>query len=183
MVAVTADTGTEGGAGVRPSYRRIVWTAVRVIGSAAVLATLYYVRPLDRSSTAAVVPILLIGLAGFLALVVLQVRSIVRSSHPGLQAMESLSTSVPFFLLLFGAVYVAMAALSPNSFGRHLSHTDGLYFAVTVFSTVGFGDITPKNADLVVLGLAVKVILGAVRRGRQHRAAESDGTAGGNERR
>lgn len=48
-----------------------------------------------------------------------------------------------------------------------------------VFSTVGFGDITAKTqaarlvvtgqmiADLVVLGLAIKVIVGAVRRGRQ----------------
>jgi Ion channel len=54
-----------------------------------------------------------------------------------------------------------------------------LGFAVTVFSTVGFGDITAKTeaarlvvtgqmiADLVILGLAVKIILGAVSRRRQ----------------
>ncbi|GAA4961069.1 potassium channel family protein [Yinghuangia aomiensis] len=192
---MTADPDTTGRAGAetRPSYRRMAWTAVRVVGSIAVLVTLYYVLPLDHSSTAAAVTMLLIGLAGFVALVVVQVRAIVRSPHPALRALESLSTSVPFFLLLFAASYVVMAALSPNSFGRPLSHTDGLYFTVTVFSTVGFGDITPKTetarlvvtmqmlADLVVLGLAVKVILGAVRRGRQHRAAESDGAAGGNE--
>ena len=39
-------------------------------------------------------------------------------------------------------------------FGEHLSHTDGPYFAVTVFSTVGFGDITAKTegARLAVTG-------------------------------
>lgn len=35
-----------------------------------------------------------------------------------------------------------MAAMSASNFDGRLTHTDGLYFAVTVFSTVGFGDIT-----------------------------------------
>jgi hypothetical protein len=61
-----------------------------------------------------------------------------------------------------------------------------LYFTVTVFSTVGFGDITAKTgtarlvvtgqmiADLVILGLAIKVIVGAVRRGRQRQPQDAD---------
>jgi Ion channel len=56
-----------------------------------------------------------------------------------------------------------------------------LYFAVTVFSTVGFGDITAKSetarvvlivqmlADLAFLGAGVRVLLGAVQRGRERR--------------
>ena len=80
--------------------------------------------------------------------------------------------------------------MSANNFGGPLTHTDGLYFTVTVFSTVGFGDITAKSqtarlvvtgqmlADLIVLGLAIKVIVGAVHRGRQRRAGPG-GTLGG----
>ena len=56
--------------------------------------------------------------------------------------------------------------------------TYGLYFTVTVFSAVGFGDITAKTetarlvtgqmiADLIILGLAIKIIVGAVKRGQQ----------------
>jgi voltage-gated potassium channel len=72
-----------------------------------------------------------------------------------------------------------MAKMSASNFGERLTHTDGLYFTVTVFSTVGFGDITAKSqaarlvvtgqiiADLVILGLAIKVIVGAVSRRRQ----------------
>jgi voltage-gated potassium channel len=72
-----------------------------------------------------------------------------------------------------------MAAISASNFSEPLTRTDALYFTVTVFSTVGFGDITAKTeaarlvvtgqmiADLVVIGLAVKVIVGAVKRGRQ----------------
>ena len=119
------------------------------------------------------------GLVVFIGLVAFQVRSIIRSPFPGLRAIEALATSVPLFLLLFASTYVVMAAISASNFGGPLTHTDGLYFTVTVFSTVAFGDITAKTqaarlvatgqmiADLVILGLAVKIIVGAVSRGRQ----------------
>jgi Ion channel len=57
---------------------------------------------------------------------------------------------------------------------------------VTVFSTVGFGDISAKSeitrvvlivqmlADLAVLGAGVRVLLGAVQRGRQQRPDTGD---------
>ena len=75
---------------------------------------------------------------------------------------------------------------SAGNFGGRLTHTDGLHFTVTILSTVGFGDITAKTqaarlvvtgqmiADLVIFALALKVIVGAVRRGRQ--PADADGT-------
>jgi voltage-gated potassium channel len=77
-----------------------------------------------------------------------------------------------------------MATMSASNFGGRLTHTDGLYFAVTVLSTVGFGDITAKTeaarlmvtgqmvADVVILGLAIKIILGAVSRRRQPEDAD-----------
>jgi voltage-gated potassium channel len=176
-------------AGARPSPGRVAWTVLRVIGSVAALVTLYYLLPLDRSSPPAAAIILGIGLVGFIALVVGQVWVIARSPFPGLRAAEALAISVPWFLLLFAATYVAMSARSAGSFGGRLSHTDGLYFTVTVFSTVGFGDITAKTqtarlvvtgqmvADLIVLGLAIKAIVDAVRRGVQSRASPgSDGS-------
>lgn len=58
---------------------------------------------------------------------------------------------------------------------------------MTVFSTVGFGDITAKSetarvvlivqmlADLGLLGVGARVLLGAVRRGRQRRSGYGDG--------
>jgi voltage-gated potassium channel len=87
----------------------------------------------------------------------------------------------PAFLLLFASAYVVMAAISASNFSAPMTHTNGLYFTVTVFATVGFGDITAKTEaarlvvtvqmmiDLVILGLGARVILGAVTRGRQRR--------------
>jgi Ion channel len=158
-------------------------TALRVAGSVAALMALYYLLPLDESSTPTAVTILIIGLVAFIALVAFQVRSIIRSPFPGLRAIEALATSIPLFLLLFASAYVVLAEISTTNFGGPLSHTDGLYFTVTVFSTVGFGDITAKTqaarlvvtgqmiADLIILGLAIKIIVGAVKRGQQRQSA------------
>lgn len=171
----------------RPSFRQVVWAVLRVAGIVAALVALYYVLPLDHSSMGAAATVLLTGLAGFAGLVAVQVRVILRSRFPGLRALEALATSIPFFLLLFAAAYVTLAAQSPGSLSTSLSHTNGLYFTVTVFSTVGFGDITAKSeaaqllvtlqmlADLAVFGLAIKVILEAARRGLQRRSAPRGG--------
>ena len=140
---------------------------------------LYYALPLTHASTGTAITILVIGLAVFVGLVVLQTRAIIRSPFPGLRAIEALATSVPLFLLLFASSYVVMARMSASNFDGRLTHTDGLYFTVTVFSTVGFGDITAKTqaarlvvtgqmiADLVILGLAVEIMVSAVSRSRQ----------------
>ena len=176
-----ASTALQDQVAVRPSSRAVARTLLRVAGSVTGLFVLYFLLPLDRVSEPAAVTMLVIGLVGFVTLVCFQVRWIIRSRFPGLRAVEVLATSVPFFLLLFASTYVVLAAASPGSFGGPLSHTDGLYFTVTTFSTVGFGDITAKTetarlvvtgqmlADLIVLGLALRVIVGAVRRGRQRR--------------
>ena len=157
----------------------IAWGVLRIAGSVTALVVLYYLLPLDHSSTGTAVTILVIGLVVFIGLIALQARSIIRSPFPGLRAIEALATSVPLFLLLFASTYVVMATMSASNFGGRLTHTDGLYFTVTVFSTVGFGDITAKTqaarlvvtaqmiADLVILGLAIKIIMGAVSRRRQ----------------
>jgi len=151
-------------------------------GTVAAVVVIYYLLPLDRASSSVAVAILVTGLVVFIALAAFHVRAILRSSHPELRGIEALAIDVPLFLLLFAATYVVLAANSASNFGEHLSHTDGLYFTVTVFSTVGFGDITAKSetarllvtgqmiADLIILGVAIKVIFGAVKRGRQQQS-------------
>ena len=146
---------------------------------------IYYLLPLNRSSTSVAVTMLVIGLALFIGLVAFQVRSIVRSRFPALRAIEALATSVPLFLLLFASVYVVLSTISASNFTESLTHTDALYFTVTVFSTVGFGDITAKSeaarlvvtsqmiADLLIIGLGLRVIVGAVTRSRQQRPEDA----------
>jgi len=180
-------TSSDGPQEVRPPPGRIVRSFLRAAGSSAVLVTIYYLLPLDHTAQWLAVMMLTIGLAVLIGLVAYQVRAISGSRYPGLRALEALAVTVPLFLLLFASTYMVMAALSARSFSQPLNHTDALYFTVTVFATVGFGDITPTAGvarlvvtgqmivDLIILGLGARVILGAVSRGRQRRPAEPGG--------
>ena len=152
---------------------------LRSAGSTTALVVIYYLLPLNRSSTPVAVTMLIIGLVALAGLLVYQVRAITRSPFPLLRGVEALATSIPLFLLLFAATYIVLATISASSFSQPLSRTDAIYFTVTVFATVGFGDITAKTevarlvvtgqmiADLIALGLGVRVLLSAVQRGRQ----------------
>lgn len=185
------DTTPQGRVRPRLSYGVVARTVLRVLGSVAALGVAYYLLPLDHASAPAVVAILIAGLTIFVILLILQVRVILRSPFPGLRGVEALAIGVPFFLLLFASAYVATSSLSAGSFSAPLSHADSLYFTVTVFSTVGFGDIVATSkiarmvvtgqmmADLIVLGVAVKVIVGAVQHGRYRRAPSDPGSGPG----
>jgi Ion channel len=168
----------------KPPPGRIVRSLLQAAGSTAVLVTIYFLLPLDNSALWFAVTLLVIGLAALIGLVAFQVRAIGGSRYPGLRALEALAVTIPLFLLLFASTYLVLAANSARSFSQPMNHTDALYFTVTVFSTVGFGDITAKTeaarlvvtgqmiVDLVAIALAVKVIVGAVKQGRQRQPVD-----------
>ena len=57
----------------------------------------------------------------------------------------------PFYLLVFASTYFVMQSASAATFTQPLTRTHALYFTVTVFSTVGLGDITAKSEAARVL--------------------------------
>jgi voltage-gated potassium channel len=160
--------------------------------SAAVLGALYYLLPLNQPLNAGTSVRLLVGLAAFAGVTVWQVRTIVGSRYPALRAFEVLGLIVPLYLVLFASTYFVMERASAGSFTQPLTRTDALYFTVTVFATVGFGDITAKSeparvvlivqmlGNLAFLGAGVRILLGAVHRGQQRRLDTGgiDGAAG-----
>ena len=176
-----------------PSRRRLVfWAVLRGVLTAAALVVLYYVLPLDQPWNGDTAVRILIGLLVFAGIAVWQVRSIIGSRYPSIRAFEALGLILPFYLLVFASTYFVMQRASAANFTQPLTRTDALYFAVTVFSTVGFGDITPKSeaarvvlivqmlGDLALLGAGVRVLLGAVRRGQQRQdTSDQDGPAPG----
>lgn len=172
--------------------RLVVMALVRSALIAGALLAAYYLVPLDRVVGTETWIVLALALVVLAVVTVLQVRAVLNSSRPGVRAVEGLASTLPLFLLLFAATYYLIAAGDGTAFNvGALSRTDSLYFTVTVFTTVGFGDITATSEltralvtvqmmlDLIVLGLVIRVFFGAVqtawRRGAE--APKSDGPA------
>lgn len=176
-----------------PAKRRrlIIGAVLRGLLVTTVLVILYYLLPLDQPWDTGTAVRLLIGLLVFAGLTVWQVREVIGSRYPAMRAFETLGLIIPFYLLLFASTYFVMERASAANFTQPLTRTDALYFSVTVFTTVGFGDISAKSetarvvliaqmlADLALLGAGARVLLGAVRRGRQRRTDTGDGPATG----
>jgi hypothetical protein len=165
--------------------RQVVRALLRASVTATALVVLYFTLPLTGTLDRSTATLLALGLLVFAGIVTWQVRSVLRSRYPGLRAIESLAAAVPLFLLLFAVVYLRMAEADAGAFSEPLGRIDALYFTLTVFSTVGFGDITPRTdparvvtmvqmlGDLLVVGLVLNLMVGAVKTSRQRRAAAS----------
>ena len=171
----------------RATRRRIILRAIlRGLLNATVLVVLYYVLPLNQPFGTAAAVRVLIGLVVFGGITAWQVQAIVGSAYPAVKAFETLGLIFPFYLLLFASTYFVMERASAGSFSEPLTRTDALYFSVTVFSTVGFGDIVPRSeparvvlifqmlGDIALLGAGVRLLLVAVRRGQQRRTDSGD---------
>jgi len=167
--------------------RRVLMIAVvRGLTVATVLTVAYFYVPLEHLATFPFGVIIVCGIVILAAVTIHQVRSIVRSAHPGAKAIEALTLTVPLFLILFAATYYVMSQGDSGSFNMSgLTRGDTLYFTVTVFATVGFGDIVATShaarslvtvqmiLDLILLGAVIRAFVEAVRMARRSPAAPS----------
>jgi len=176
----------------RQRRRLLALALLRALLSTTVLVALYYLLPVDEELRLSSVLRMVVGLALFVAVLIWQIRKVVTSRYPGIRAIEALAVTVPLFLLLFAATYYLMSVHGSGTFSQdHLTRTDTLYLAVTIFATVGFGDIsaTSQSArlvvtfqmllDLVILGVGINAFVSAARLGRKRQtAAEEAGRPG-----
>ena len=143
----------------------------------------YYLLPLNKPEGFGVA-LLVGGLILVAAVVAWQVRAIQNSPFPRLRGFQTLISGIPLLLVVFAAVYYLTGQAQADSFTQPMDKIGAMYFTVTVFSTVGFGDITATTdlartlvtvqmlVNLVVIGLVAKVIFGAVDTGVKKRSAE-----------
>ena len=96
--------------------------------------------------------------------------------HPGggFALAIARSTLSATLLLLYASVYTLMSTSAPGSFIEVLDRTDALYFTMTVFTTIGFGDIASVThaarivtmsqmvVGLLTVGVAARLLLTAV---------------------
>jgi hypothetical protein len=145
----------------------------------------YFVLPFEGGRAARTFVALTLGIVLLGVVVAIQAWRITRDDYPRLRAAETLATTLPLFIVMFAATYAVIDSATDGAFTEPLSRLDSLYFTVTVFSTVGFGDIAPRSdparvvtmvqmfGGLVYVGLVVKVLLAAVQVGVRRRSTAS----------
>ncbi len=170
--------------------RAVAASLVRAVLTSTSLVLLYFVVPVTGSLTVSIGVLLAVGLVAFVGMLALQIRSVMLSPSPRLRALEVLATAAPLFLLLFAMSYFLMAHNNASTFSQPLSRLDAVYFTVTVFATVGFGDIVALSqtaravvtvqmvGDLVLIGLGARMLLGAVQVGLSRRESKVEDRAG-----
>jgi hypothetical protein len=158
-------------------------TALTIIAAWAIIFGAFYVLPFSHLSDAHSALRLATVAALVAAVLVWQIRRISTAALPELRAIEALGIVIAVFLVGFSIVYLSMSHNAATTFTQPLDHTRSLYFTVTIFSTVGFGDITPRTdparlvvsaqmlLDLVLIGAVVRLIFNAAR----SRVASNDG--------
>jgi voltage-gated potassium channel len=172
--------------------RAIAVTLLHSAAASVLLLLAYYRAPLDRPLDRSTGWLFLLALLLFAVVMAVSVRSILRSDHPRLRAVRALGLGLPLLLVVFASTYCTVAGQQSDAFSEPLNRTDGIYFTVTVFATVGFGDITPVSelarvlvtiqmlVGLITVGVIAKLVLGAVqvavarRAETPHRAADED---------
>lgn len=166
-------------------HRLLVRGALRALASSVVVVGIYFIGPLDQLRLVPLGLALLIGGAILIGISIWQINAITRSPYPAIRATEALAITAPLYLILFATTYFLMAVDDPANFtAEGLTRTDTLYFTVTIFSTVGFGDISPASEgarllvtvqmimNLLVLGAGIRVFMGAVQRSRRSQAKQ-----------
>jgi voltage-gated potassium channel len=164
----------------RQSRRRRRRYAIGAMVQACVVTTVifcaYFILPITTSRLKPSL-VLLAGVAVVATLLAWQIHRVVQSPYPRVRTIAALTTALPLFLVVFAVTYYISSLSAAGAWSEPLSRLDALYFAVTVFSTVGFGDIVPLSGlariltmaqmigDVIVVGLVVRVMIAAMRRG------------------
>jgi voltage-gated potassium channel len=165
-------------------WRAVVGSLLRSAATSVVLLALYYEAPLDRPLDGLTGLLFLVALLTFGGVIIFELRGIARSQEPRLRAIRALAVGLPMLWVVFASTYWVVAQEQSGAFSESLNRTDGLYFTITVFSTVGFGDITPVTqlarilvtvqilVGLITVGVIAKLVLGAVQVAVARRAAD-----------
>lgn len=159
------------------------WTWGRLLGrivalpllTTTILLLAYFLLPFTGIRSVQSVVVLVFGLALVCTICAWQVHSVLRTDNPLIRAVQALAAVLVVYLVTFATMYFVMSDITPSDFNQPLTRLDALYFCVTVFTTVGFGDIvataesaralvlTQMLGNLVLIGVALRLLVASTR--------------------
>lgn len=148
---------------------QLISAVVRPILAGVILLVGYFLLPINRESDVKLVGFICgaLLLAGF---VFWEVRHFIHSKFPVAAALEMLVALATFYIVSFATMYFMFSEYADGSFTVRLTRVDALYFSLTVFTTTGFGDITPATqaariavsvqmaSSFILLGLGIRFL-------------------------
>lgn len=144
------------------SRRVLVVAALRVLTILGVTLLAYALVPIEGQDAARAAFVSgLIGISALLAVFARQMSRVSRAEHPVLAAVEALSLVFGLFTCFFALVYVSMSTGDDAAFSEPIGKIAGIYFTMTVLTTVGFGDITAAS-DLARTFVTIQMVMGTV---------------------
>ncbi len=176
------------------TLNRILGAVVVLTAYVGVLLAAYFSLPPAEVTFGDLLPtalLVLLAIGILLGGYVRGLRSITRARYPLLRSFSMLTVVLGAFIVVFSYVYLSMATRNPESLPGLQTHLDGLYFTVTMLSTVGFGDISPTSQparavataqmmfNLVFLGFLLRTGVSVGRMERQRRTQDAPGTSPG----
>ena len=171
----------------RPTWKQSLLVLLRTTLSVSALFAAYFLIPTRSAGEGSDLPWLILELCVFGVIVAIQVPAIVKAKYPILRAVETLAVVIPLYLLIFARLYLSSSLTDPSGFSQPLDDVAALYFTVTVFASVGFGDIVAQTnslrllvtlqmvLNLVVFGAVIRLLASAAKRGVARRGAQSTG--------
>jgi hypothetical protein len=166
--------------------RQLAWALLRSLGVLIVYLAAYFAVPWTMVDDWGALVVVIAFLAVAAVTAVWQIGRILRAEAPAVQAIEALAIIAPLYLLAFSLGYFMLSDNNPAQFTEPLSRMSSLYFTLSVFATVGFGDITAAVdlsraivtvqmvLNLIVVGIGIKVILAAVQWSRNLKKSQAN---------
>ena len=168
-----------------PAQRRrqlLTAAGIRSFASVAVLVTAYFLLPFTALLNSRLIVAFVAGVLLVIVVLTAQTVATLRSRYPLLRSVEAMATSIPLFLVVFSTTHYLVNELSPGSYSEPMTRFDALYFTMSTFATVGFGDITAVSVParfatlvqmiggLILIGVVARVLIGVARLRRDTRS-------------
>ena len=161
----------------RQRRRNLSGRCWRSVLTGALLLGIYYLIPFTDRTSGESLTRLVVGVVAFAGVLAWQLHQVRRDDLPGLRAIQALGVTIPFFLAgLRRPLPLPLPGLDGSLQRAAEPHRRPLP-VITLFSTVGFGDITPETdltrilvsiqmlLDLVVIGAVVRLLAYAAKTG------------------